>query len=295
MIINFVRGFCMAIADSVPGVSGGTIAFLLGFYDKFIGAFNNILSGNKEQRINAAKFLPKLGAGWIIGFIVCVLILSSIFQSNIYQISSLFLGLIIFAIPVIIMAEKECLKGKYANLIFTIIGIVIVCLITYYNPVSGEGSSINLTQPSIELALYVFVAAIITISAMVLPGISGSTLLLAMGLYLPLLNAVKEVIHLDSSYLLMLCIFALGLIVGIFSVIKIVKHCLDAYRSQTIYLILGLMIGSIYSIIMGATTLEVPQPAMSLSTFHILFFILGGLVLVALEFMKKKMTDDRFV
>ncbi|AGN25702.1 DUF368 domain-containing protein [Candidatus Methanomassiliicoccus intestinalis] len=295
MIINFVRGFCMAIADSVPGVSGGTIAFLLGFYDKFIGAFNNILSGNKEQRINAAKFLLKLGAGWIIGFIVCVLILSSIFQSNIYQISSLFLGLIIFAIPVIIMAEKECLKGKYANLIFTIIGIVIVCLITYYNPVSGEGSSINLTQPSIELALYVFVAAIITISAMVLPGISGSTLLLAMGLYLPLLNAVKEVIHLDSSYLLMLCIFALGLIVGIFSVIKIVKHCLDAYRSQTIYLILGLMIGSIYSIIMGATTLEVPQPAMSLSTFHILFFILGGLVLVALEFMKKKMTDDRFV
>lgn len=295
MIINFVRGFCMAIADSVPGVSGGTIAFLLGFYDKFIGAFNNILSGNKEQRINAAKFLLKLGAGWIIGFIVCVLILSSIFQSNIYQISSLFLGLIIFAIPVIIMAEKECLKGKYANLIFTIIGIVIVCLITYYNPVSGEGSSINLTQPSIELALYVFVAAIITISAMVLPGISGSTLLLAMGLYLPLLSAVKEVIHLDSSYLLMLCIFALGLIVGIFSVIKIVKHCLDAYRSQTIYLILGLMIGSIYSIIMGATTLEVPQPAMSLSTFHILFFILGGLVLVALEFMKKKMTDDRFV
>lgn len=295
MIINFVRGFCMAIADSVPGVSGGTIAFLLGFYDKFIGAFNNILSGNKEQRINAAKFLLKLGAGWIIGFIVCVLILSSIFQSNIYQISSLFLGLIIFAIPVIIMAEKECLKGKYANLIFTIIGIVIVCLITYYNPVSGEGSSINLTQPSIELALYVFVAAIITISAMVLPGISGSTLLLAMGLYLPLLNAVKEVIHLDSSYLLMLCIFALGLIVGIFSVIKIVKHCLDAYRSQTIYLILGLMIGSIYSIIMGATTLEVPQPAMSLSTFHILFFIPGGLVLVALEFMKKKMTDDRFV
>ncbi len=295
MLINFVRGFCMAIADSVPGVSGGTIAFLLGFYDKFVGAFNNILSGTKEQRINAAKFLLKLGVGWIIGFVICVLILSSVFQSNIYQISSLFLGLIIFAIPVIAMAEKDCLKGKYANLIFTIIGIIIVCLITYYNPVSGEGSSVNLTQPSIELALYVFVAAIITISAMVLPGISGSTLLLAMGLYLPLLNAVKEVIHMDTSYLLMLGIFALGLIVGIFLVIKIVKHCLDTYRSQTVYLILGLMIGSIYSIIMGATTLEVPQPAMSLSTFHILFFVLGGLILVALEFMKKKMTDDQLV
>ncbi|WP_400208393.1 DUF368 domain-containing protein [Candidatus Methanomassiliicoccus intestinalis] len=282
----------MAIADSVPGVSGGTIAFLLGFYDKFIGSINNILSGTKEQRRNSLKFILKLGIGWIIGFLLSVLILSSFFQSNIYQISSLFLGLIIFSIPIIVMAEKDCLKGKYANLIFTAIGIIIVCLITYYNPVSGEGSSIDLTNISLPLTLYVFIAAIITISAMVLPGISGSTLLLAMGLYLPMIMAIKEVFHLNMEYLPMLLVFAVGLVAGIFSVIKIVKYFLDKHRSQTVYLIIGLMIGSTYAIVMGATTLEVPQPAMTLQTFHVLFFILGGVILLGLELMKRRMVSE---
>ncbi|WP_400259669.1 DUF368 domain-containing protein [Candidatus Methanomassiliicoccus intestinalis] len=282
----------MAIADSVPGVSGGTIAFLLGFYDKFIGSINNILSGTKEQRRNSLKFILKLGIGWVIGFLLSVLILSSFFQSNIYQISSLFLGLIIFSIPIIVMAEKDCLKGKYANLIFTAIGIIIVCLITYYNPVSGEGSSIDLTNISLPLTLYVFIAAIITISAMVLPGISGSTLLLAMGLYLPMIMAIKEVFHLNMEYLPMLLVFAVGLVAGIFSVIKIVKYFLDKHRSQTVYLIIGLMIGSTYAIVMGATTLEVPQPAMTLQTFHVLFFILGGVILLGLELMKRRMVSE---
>jgi putative membrane protein len=57
MIINFIRGFCMALADSVPGVSGGTIAFLLGFYDQFIKSLDDLMSGTKEQRVEAVKFI----------------------------------------------------------------------------------------------------------------------------------------------------------------------------------------------------------------------------------------------
>lgn len=60
-MINYIRGFCMALADSVPGVSGGTIAFILGFYDKFIGSINAIISKDKEARKDALKFLVKLG------------------------------------------------------------------------------------------------------------------------------------------------------------------------------------------------------------------------------------------
>ena len=133
---------------------------------------------------------------------------------------------------------------------------------------------------------------IITISAMVLPGISGSTLLLAMGLYLPMIMAIKEVFHLNMEYLPMLLVFAVGLVAGIFSVIKIVKYFLDKHRSQTVYLIIGLMIGSTYAIVMGATTLEVPQPAMTLQTFHVLFFILGGVILLGLELMKRRMVSE---
>ena len=65
-LINGFRGFCMALADSVPGVSGGTIAFILGFYDKFVTSLNNIIFGNKKEKKEAVFFLIKLGIGWII-------------------------------------------------------------------------------------------------------------------------------------------------------------------------------------------------------------------------------------
>lgn len=87
-IIQFIRGFCMALADSVPGVSGGTIAFLLGFYDKFIDSIDDLLTGTKEERKDAFVFLIKLGIGWISGFVIAVLILTSVFESHIYYISS---------------------------------------------------------------------------------------------------------------------------------------------------------------------------------------------------------------
>ena len=64
-VIQFIRGFCMALADSVPGVSGGTVAFLLGFYDEFIGSIDDLISGNMEKKKKALFFLIKLGIGWV--------------------------------------------------------------------------------------------------------------------------------------------------------------------------------------------------------------------------------------
>lgn len=131
-IVNIIQGFSMALADSVPGVSGGTIAFVLGFYDKFINSLNALISKNGDKK-DAIKFLIKLGIGWLIGMASASLILSNLFETHIYQISSLFIGFIIFAIPLIVKEEKENLKGKYKWLIFTVIGITIVSIITYLN------------------------------------------------------------------------------------------------------------------------------------------------------------------
>ena len=175
----------MALADSVPGVSGGTIAFILGFYDDFIGSLNSLISkDSKEDKKKALFFLIKLGIGWVTGMVLSVLILSSIFDSHIYSISSLFTGFIIVAIPLIIKQEKDSLVGKYKNIIFTLIGALIVGLITYFNP-AGTNGGMNLSLGSLNfgLGIFVFVAGLIAISAMVLPGISGSTLLLIFGLY----------------------------------------------------------------------------------------------------------------
>ena len=285
-IINFIRGFCMALADSVPGVSGGTIAFLLGFDDKFIGSLDAIVAGKKAEKIDGIKFLIKIGIGWIAGFVISMLFLGSIFEAQIYNISSLFLGFIIFAIPIIIKEEKESLIDKYKNVVFLIGGIIIVSAITYFNPATKGGMDISIDRLSIGLGVYVFVVGMIAISAMVLPGISGSTLLLIFGLYVPIVSAVKEVITFNFDYLPIVMIFGFGVLGGIFATIRIVKYVLNNYRSQTIYMILGLMIGSLYAVVMGPASLEIPKPPMTFSTFSIMFFIIGGILILGLQQMK---------
>ncbi|WP_147633447.1 DUF368 domain-containing protein [Turicibacter sanguinis] len=283
--VNLIRGFFMALADSVPGVSGGTIAFILGFYDQFIGSLNTLISkNNKEEKLKALNFLIKIGIGWAIGLIGSVLFLASIFEEHIYNISSLFIGFIIFSIPLIIKAERETLRNKYINLIWTVTGILIVVAISVFNPISsGGGINISLSNLNIGLIIYVFLAGMIAISAMVLPGISGSTLLLIFGLYTTIIGAIKEVLTFNFSYVPILFIFGIGIITGILSTIKLIRHALENARPQMIYLILGLMIGSIYAVLMGPTTLETPQLPMSFETFNLLYFIIGGAVIIGLE------------
>lgn len=283
-IVNFFNGFMMALADSVPGVSGGTIAFLLGFYDNLINSLDSLLSKNKEKRNNGIKYLLKLGIGWVIGMTISVLILTSVFEKHIYEISSLFMGFIILSIPIIIKEEKETLKGKYINIIFAIIGIILVYLITYFNNTSI--TTMSLTNLSFSSAIYIFIAGMIAISAMILPGISGSTLLLIFGLYLPVITGIKDILHLNFAPFFGLTIFGLGIITGILSIIKLLKKALDKYRTQTVYMIIGLMIGSIYSIIMGPTTLDTPVDAINIYNFSFIFFIIGGLVVWGLQKIK---------
>jgi len=290
IVINMIRGFCMALADSVPGVSGGTIAFLLGFYDQFITSLDNLIRGSKEERMDAVRFLLKILLGWVIGFCAAVLVLTRVFESHIYAISSLFIGFIIFAIPYVVAEEKETLKkGRMWHMVFILAGIVIVAAITYFNPVSGSGISVDVDHLSFGLIVYIFVAAMVAISAMILPGISGSTLLLIFGLYVPVLNAIKEVLHFNLKYFPVCVIFGLGIIAGVLLIIRLLRIALEKFRPQMIYLIVGLMTGSLYAIVMGPTTLDEPQPYMTFGTFSIVFFIIGGVIIVGLQFLKKVM------
>lgn len=276
----------MALADSVPGVSGGTVAFLLGFYDLFINSIDDLLTGNMEKKKAAFFFLLKLGIGWVIGFISAVLVLTAVFESHIYAISSLFIGFIIFAIPIVMNEEKETLLADKRWALFVPVGIAVVSAITYFNSGAGEGSGTDLTHLTFGSGIYVFLAGVITISAMVLPGISGSTLLLIMGLYLPIISAIKEILHFDFAAFPTVFTFGCGVLVGVFSVVKVIRKALEHFRAQTIYLIVGLMIGSIYAVIMGPTTLDTPQAAMGLREFNLIFFAVGGLVILGMQKLK---------
>ena len=288
LIWTMIQGFCMAMADAVPGVSGGTIAFVMGFYDRFIESLDNIISGSREQKKSAVIFLLKLGAGWVVGFVCTVLALGRIFDSHIYELCSLFLGLSLFAVPIIIHDEWETIKGKYIHILFALLGIAVVAVITYMNQSLSRGS-MDISALSLVKGIYVFIVAAIAISAMVLPGISGSTILLIFGLYVPIMSAIRGFLHMEFKYIPILIIFGLGILTGIFTSVKLLRTGLEKFRPQMVFLILGLVIGSMYAIVIGPSTLEAPQPVMTFATFKAGYFILGGVILLGLQLLKGAM------
>ena len=289
MIVNIFYGFCMALADSVPGVSGGTIAFILGFYEKLLDNVHNIFSKDNDKRKSAIPFIVKLLIGWAIGMGMSVVILSSLFESNIYTLSSVFLGLTVSSIPFIIISEKNDIKENYNNLVFSILGIILVVTISLLRSKVSSGTSIDFSDLKFIQYGYIFIAGMIAITAMVLPGISGSTLLLIFGLYVPTITAIKEFLHFNFSVLGGLITLGFGIICGLALSIGIIRSALKNYKSKTIYFILGLMVGSLYAICMGPTTLKTPLPALSFSTFSIVWFIGGIFILLGLENIRKKL------
>lgn len=277
----------MALADSVPGVSGGTIAFIMGFYDKFIASIHNLAFGKKEKKKEALRYLVKLGVGWLIGMVLASLVLSALFESQIYVISSLFIGFIAGAIPLIIKEEKESFKEIGKGIFFCVLGIILVVGITWLNGKIGS-ASMDLSHFSIVLGMKLFFIGMLAISAMFLPGISGSTLLLIFGAYIPVITAIRGVLGLEIAYIPCLIFFGLGVLTGAVTVVKGIKLCLEKFRLQTVFAILGMMLGSFYAIVQGPTTLEIPKAAMNLGNFNITACLIGLLLIIGMEMAKEK-------
>ena len=287
MIKEGINGFCMALADSVPGVSGGTVAFIMGFYDRFIRSIHNLVFGKRESKTESLRYLIKLGIGWVIGMISAVLVLSALFENHIYTVSSLFIGFIAGAIPLIVKEEKDSIRQVAKGMIFCVIGIVVVAGITWLNGQTGS-AAMNLSQFSIGLGIKLFLIGMVAISAMFLPGISGSTLLLIFGAYIPVITAVRGFLGLDLSYVPSLMFFGCGVLTGAVTVVKIIKVCLENYRPQTIYMILGMMIGSFYAIVMGPTTLHVQQAPLGLGNFQLIAMLVGLALVLGMQWFKER-------
>ena len=283
-----ICGFFMALADSVPGVSGGTVAFFAGEYDHFIGSFGNIIGKDSMLRRRSLRFLLRLGISWGCGMALSVSLLAGLFHTHIYAISSLFLGLVAASVPPIAFEEKNTLKAcRPWHILFFFAGAgagAVVALSLLHFSVSTE----TLNIPS---ALYVFVSGALAISAMVLPGISGSTLLLAFGLYVPIITGLKQLFSFDFSAFFMLFLFGLGVLAGIFGSFKGIHYLLNRYRSATVSVILGLMVGSLFAVVMGPTTLAEPLPPLNLKNTYPGFFLLG--ILIVAGFAAAKMIAEK--
>ena len=254
MILTAFHGFCMALADSVPGVSGGTIAFILGFCERFLDALHGL------------------------------------FARNIYFMSSLFLGLTACSIPFVALSERKALLARPARHgWFLLLGVAIVVGLTLLRSGTGTLGSVSYTQLSLPQFGYLFLSGAVAITAMVLPGISGSSILLIAGVYLPTIQAVHRFLRLQFDVVPGLCALGLGVLAGVGLSIHAIRAALRKYRGQTVWLILGLMLGSLYAIANGPASLAPPLPPMGAATFQVPAFLLGVVILLALEFLRKTM------
>lgn len=282
--MTFLTGLLMAIADSVPGVSGGTIAYIMNKYEEMFENINNILEGKFSKK--TIVFLLKLAIGWIVGFISAVLVVTSLFEKYIYQVSSMFLGFILISIILVIKQEKDVIKGRYRNLIASVIGfLVVICLVFVQGQINID---IYAQGGGIFIYLYLFIVGIMAISAMLLPGISGSAVLMIFGVYFIVMEALEKIFILDFSQVFIVIALGLGILVGAVFAVKVINKLFKEKREMMIYLIIGLLIGSIFAIINGPMSITGVQSPLTLATFSPLWFIIGMGLLAILEIGIKK-------
>ena len=285
-MLSAFHGLCMALADSVPGVSGGTIAFILGFYDDLLRALQGLFNGKGPVRRQSLRALLRFGIGWGVGMAACILALAELFELHVYFMCSLFLGLSAAAFPLVARAERGALRNtaRYAPL--ALLGAALVVGLTLLREDAAVSLRVDFSELRVWPLLYLFVSGAIAVSAMILPGISGSTLLLIAGVYLPAMHALRQLLRLDFSGLPGILALGLGAAAGAALAARAIRAALRRFRSQMVWLILGLMAGSLDAIVMGPAGLQTPQTPVSLQTFSLPGFLLGAAVLLLLELLR---------
>lgn len=234
----FLKGMAMGAADVVPGVSGGTIAFITGIYEELLGSIAKIdLDALRLllklqfkafwERINGT-FLLVLVSGILISIISLARIVTYLLEYHPIPIWSFFFGLILISSFLVI---KEIKEWSWKVVLAFVIGTVVAFYITIASP----------TQTSNEL-WFVFISGAIAICAMILPGVSGSFILLLLGKYAYIFTAIKE---LNITVILT---FGIGCIVGILSFSRAVSWLLKNYYNVVIGVLAGFMIGSLNKI-----------------------------------------------
>lgn len=241
MFKNFLKGIVIGVANVLPGVSGGTLAVVLGIYDKLTEAVGNFLTASMEKKIEYAKFLSQVGSGALVGIIVFAGVISKMYTLYPRGTTIAFLILIVPSIPVILKGEKFF---KRDNLLAFFSGVVATGIFIYLTKLFA-GEEVVRTATSIFTFSYgvkLFFCGIIAAGAMVIPGISGSLLLMIMGEYYNILGYIKD------FNILPLSVFAVGTGIGLILVSKGINILLNKYRSYTLNFIVGIIIVSLIQI-----------------------------------------------
>ena len=252
----FIKGFLMGLADVIPGVSGGTIAFITGIYERLINALSGISFNIKKtlKKLDLVFLLP-LGLGIGLAILLMANLMKNFIESYPGLSSGFFFGLIAASSYFLF---KESGSGKMKDYLIGVLGIVIAAFISLA-PNLHFGNSY----------LGYFISGALAITAMLLPGISGAFVLLLLNQYENVLTAIT------NFNIPVLVVFGLGAITGIILFAKVLHWLIKHHKKTTMFFLTGLMVGAL-TVFLKAIFLELSV------THNILFELSGTLVAVAI-------------
>ncbi|WP_436937177.1 DUF368 domain-containing protein [Staphylococcus xylosus] len=243
---NLWKGFAMGTTDLVPGVSGGTIALLLGIYDDFIRSISGIFS---KRFWESLKFLIPIGLGMIIAIGVLSKLINYLLSTHTVPTMFFFIGLIGGIIPYLLKTSKFKQTFNTLHYILLVLGIVIIVVITLLN--NGDKHAGETLTLNSGLVIKYFIAGMCASSAMLLPGISGSFMLLVFGVYGTVMFAISEFMSLNFAAIPILLTVGFGVICGFLFSSKLIQYLLSYYTFLTYALIIGFVVGSLYAVFPG--------------------------------------------
>ena len=235
---TFLNGVVAGIASILPGVSGGLILVLCGTYERLIEDISKLREKLKPEFL----YLVAIAVGLVVGMLACTLLLDRILDEFAAPLMALFFGLIVAQIPEVwkLTGHEKGTKLPLSSVVCMAIGLGLIIALMVIN---GTGNEVDTEDHSFgNLMLFGLCGVVLAISK-VMPGISGSSLLIALGLFDVTIHSVAD---LDIYFIAPL---GVGLLIGLFGFAKVMDFCLKRYRTQTYMLIMGLTIGSLLVII----------------------------------------------
>lgn len=268
-ITLFLKGIVMGIANIIPGISGGTLALTLGIYEKLIDIISHFTKNIKEN----IKFIILLGSGIVLSILLFSNIISYCLENYRFPTILFFIGIIIGGLPLLLKKVKG--TSNISNYIIFSITFMIIMIMTF---ASVKDNNISLSVINIGTIIGLFISGVISATTMILPGISGSFMLMLFGYYTPIVNTISDLSKLNNILhnLIILGFLGMGILVGIFASAKAIEALLKKYEIKTYYGILGFVVASIISIFITSisNTINAIQIIVGI-IFMILGIILG--------------------
>lgn len=278
-ILLVIKGFIMGIANIIPGVSGGTLALTLGIYEDFIGAISHFFRNIKKH----VKFLLPIFIGILLSVITMSNVISTCFDQYPIPTTLFFMGLVIGGIPMLLKRVKNTKEKKQvSSYVIALITFSIVMIMAFSEQIFGSGlGNVSFSNMAVFDYVILFFVGLIAAATMVIPGVSGSLVLMLLGYYLPIIGVLKELTKFENlgPNLLVAFVFGVGVLVGIVAISKVIEFLLEKFEAKTFFGVIGFILASVIAIPVsvyhevGAIVFSVPQGILG-----VLFLAIGIIV-----------------